>query len=64
MEFKLTVNMDNAAFQPDATCALCKILEKAKENIKRADINRQINKKFKLLDSNGNTIGCYEIIEG
>lgn len=54
MEFKLTINMDNAAFgETDQACELAHILASLADHmIAWDDVNGRI-----LLDSNGNHVG-------
>ena len=57
MEFKLNINMDNAAFDPLVQIELVAILEKAIEKVGHGYV------KQSLQDTNGNTVGKFEITE-
>lgn len=56
MEFKISVNLDNAAFQDDTNNELFDILDMLAEDVRKGD-KLKPGDKFPLFDSQGNTIG-------
>lgn len=63
MTFNLTVNMDNDAFQDHAE--LSRIIRKLCETYVLLDAVRgkEPDPTGKLMDSNGNTVGSWEIVQ-
>lgn len=57
MQFTLTVNMDNAAFE-DANLELETILNRVTERVQYADLS---DLRFSVLDSNGNKVGMCSV---
>jgi len=55
MEFKLQFNMDNAAFEEDDAGEVGKILEKVADDFISGLVSGGVR------DSNGNTVGTWEI---
>jgi hypothetical protein len=56
MKLKIEINMDNAAFEDNAEEEIRAILANVTPNMSKYSI-------IKLRDSNGNTVGHYEITE-
>lgn len=58
MQFTLTVNMDNAAFE-DANLELETILNRVTERVQYADLTNTWS--FTVYDSNGNKVGTCSV---
>lgn len=57
MTAKITVRMDNAAFGDTPASELARILRDLAKHIENGDTDRR------LMDSNGNRVGAFEITE-
>lgn len=55
MKLKLELEMDNAAFDDDPDAEVWDILRKASEKVLHHGI--PVDAKYRLMDSNGNTVG-------
>lgn len=61
MEFKLTINMDKDAFKNDRANELIRILQKLTKTLSASEL--EIGDSGSAIDSNGNTVGTWEISE-
>lgn len=62
MTLKLTIQMDNAAFEesPDAECA--RILRNLASKVEVGERSLAAGESFSLLDINGNKVGKAEVV--
>ena len=61
MQFQLTINMDNDAFDPFPGAEVSDILNRFTQSL---DFIMTISSKGNLLDTNGNTVGSWSVTEG
>lgn len=57
MDFKLTINMDNAAFEGGGAKELGRILAEVAQRVRR---DEELDGKVR--DINGNTVGKFEVV--
>jgi hypothetical protein len=57
--FKLTINLDNAAFDEAPGEELARILEGVAPHLRARDFSRGVLRVCTLRDANGNTVGDY-----
>lgn len=53
MEYRLTINLDNAAFDPEPEAGVARILAEIAHRLQNGDSLAR-----KVRDVNGNTVGC------
>ena len=63
MELKITIKLDNAAFQPDPINEIESILDNLKLRFDAMSRDVRIGDDFILRDSNGNRVGVAEFTE-
>lgn len=56
MQYVITINLDNDAFQVDQSGELREVLKQLSRKLKEYG-KQEAGDKIKLLDSNGNTVG-------
>ena len=60
-KFMLEIDIDNDAFQPDPDIEIARLLHEAGMRVNGGMLGRK--SRMGLRDSNGNTVGGYQIIE-
>jgi hypothetical protein len=58
--FKLTINLDNAAFDEAPGEELARILEDVALHLTARDFSRGVLRTYTLCDTNGNDVGSYK----
>lgn len=63
MELRITINMDNAAFGYDASTEVSGILHRLAEKTEMDYWDLAPGDTCKLIDTNGNTVGEWEVVD-
>ena len=61
MEFQLTINMDNAAFDDDLGGELARIVRHVARRLEDDSVTGDLLSKCSVRDANGNTVGSWEV---
>jgi len=67
MQANISINMNNAAFQPRPRMELRRILLQVCESLEDGagiDVGSNVGDRISLLDINGNSVGHLKILEG